>query len=42
MAEQEWVKRPKPVMAKVVNMGLRRDSRTVSGNGGLSGDGVMV
>ena len=30
VAEQEWVKRPQPVMVKMVNMGLRRESRTVS------------
>jgi hypothetical protein len=41
-AEQEWVKRPQPVMVKVVNMGLRRDSRTVSGISGMSADGIMV
>jgi hypothetical protein len=38
-AEQEWVKRPQPVMVKVVNMGLRRDSRTVSA---LSNNEIMV
>lgn len=41
-AEHEWVKRPQPVMVKVVNMGLRRDSRTVSGISGISADGIMV
>lgn len=42
MAEQEWVKRPQPVMVKVVNMGLRRDSRIVSGLSGMSDDEIMV
>jgi hypothetical protein len=39
VAEQEWVKRPQPVMVKVVNMGLRRDSRTVSA---MSNNEIMV
>lgn len=40
MAEQEWVKRPQPVMVKVVNMGLRRESSTPIS--GMSADEIMV
>jgi hypothetical protein len=42
MAEQEWVKRPQPVMVKVVNMGLRRASPTMSEISGHSTDAIMV